>query len=78
MIVLKHVKLKQVGTVNALRVRYFFPVEGLGVEGLKPKCEGDGGCVGSAVRILFCPVNLCITHLERISPFIASLENSKL
>jgi hypothetical protein len=27
---------------------------GGGVEGLKPMCEDDGGCVGSAVRKLFC------------------------
>ncbi len=29
---------------------------GGGVEGLKSMCEGHGGCVGSAVRKLFCPV----------------------
>ncbi len=39
---------------------------GGGVEGLKSMCEGDGGgggCVGSAVRKIFCPVKFSyITH----------------
>ncbi len=47
---------------------------GGGVEGLKPMWEGDGGggCVGSAVRKLFCPVKFSYrtisgTNLRHVS-----------
>ncbi len=40
-----------------------------GVEGLKPMCEDDGGCVGSGVRNLFCPVKFSY-HTANPPPII--------